>query len=116
MDDACFRLDGSDTTQVWCSRAGAMPQLLYWGAPLEADEDLQALARATEPALPHGALDVAEVVSWLPETGRGFTDHPGLLPRRGEQFLYTQFALERSVRVDDRSWRFELSDGPAHKG
>lgn len=110
MDDACFRLDGPDTTQVWCSRASAMPQLLYWGAPLDANENLLVLAGATEQALPHGALDVAEVVSWLPETGRGFADHPGLLLRRGEQLLHTQFVLDQSVRVDDCGWRFELSD------
>lgn len=110
MDDACFRLDGFDTTQVWCARAGTMPQLLYWGAPLAADEDLQALVRAAEQPLPHGALDVAEWRSWLPEPGRGFSDHPGLLLRRGERLQHPQFVLNKSAQDSEHGWRFELSD------
>jgi alpha-galactosidase len=110
MDDAFFRLDGPGTTQVWYSRARAVPRLVYWSAPLPADEDLGALAAATEQPLPHGALDVEEVASWLPEPGRGFTDHPGLLLRCGERLLYTQFTLDRGSRDGECGWRFELTD------
>ncbi|WP_133703967.1 alpha-galactosidase [Roseateles toxinivorans] len=92
-----------------------MPQLLYWGEPLPADCDLDALARSREPALPHGGLDVAELVSWLPEPGRGFTDSPGLAVRRGRRHLYTQFILQSAKRSHD-GWDFELGDAAAGLG
>jgi alpha-galactosidase len=110
MDDAYFRLDGPDTTQVWHSPARTMPRLLYWGAPLPIDENLAALGAAIEQPLPQGALDVEEVVSWLPEPGRGFTDHPGLSLRRGERLLHTQFVLDRARPDGAGGWRFELAD------
>lgn len=86
-----------------------MPQLLYWGDPLAADCDLFALERALRPALPHGGLDVDESVSWLPEPGRGFTDEPGLVLRRGARHLYTRFRLESAQRADE-GWTFQLRD------
>lgn len=109
MNARYFRLDGDGVCQCWVSQGGAMPQLLYWGAPLPLDEDLYALARALEAPIPHGGLDVAECVTWLPEPGRGFTDLPGIELRQGEQRLWTAFTLQHTVRLAD-SWRFELID------
>ena len=83
MTARSFRLDGPHDTQVWLSEDARMPRMLYWGAGLPADEDLEALALALQAPIPQGGLDVAEVVSWLPEPGRGFTDGPGLELRRG---------------------------------
>ena len=109
MNARFFRLDGIDDAQVWVSDDAAMPRLLYWGRPLADDEDLDALALALQAPLPQGGLDRAEVVSWLPEPGRGFSDLPGLELRRGEHRLMTQFVLREAVRLDD-GWCFRLDD------
>jgi alpha-galactosidase len=112
----CFhRIEALDQTLVMMTRQARMPQLLYWGDPLPTDCDLEALARSLEPALPHGGLDVAEHVSWLPEPGRGFTDAPGLVVRRGRRHLYTQFILQSAERTQD-GWAFELGDTVAGLG
>ena len=112
MSTPFYRLDAPDQTLVLMTPQGRMPQLLYWGDALPLACDLQSLAQALEPALPHGGLDVAEVVSWLPEPGRGFTDAPGLALRRGERQLYTHFNLSRAVSTDS-GWIFELCDPAA---
>jgi len=106
------RLDSNDQTQVWMTPGARMPQLLYWGEPLPPQCDLQSLAQAQQPALPHGGLDVEETVSWLPEPGRGFTDAPGLALRRGQRHLYTQFTLQ-SAQPGTDGWDFELCDPEA---
>jgi len=103
------RLDDGDQTQVWMSVEAGMPQLLYWGDSLPADCDMSTLGRALQAAVPHGGLDVAESVSWLPEPGRGFTDEPGLALRRGAHHLYTRFSLE-SAQATDQGWTFHLRD------
>lgn len=112
MTPPFYRLDTPDQTLVLMTAQGCMPQLLYWGDALALDCDLQALARARAPALPHGGLDAAEIVSWLPEAGRGFTDAPGLALRRGERHLYTQFSLHRA-EPSEHAWIFELGDAAA---
>ena len=109
MSDSFHRLDGDGQTLVFMTPEGTMPRLLYWGESLPKGTDLTALAQACEPAIPHGGLDVAEVVSWLPEPGRGFTDCPGWALRRGERHLYTQLLLQQAVRLE-AGWRFELED------
>ena len=112
MNARIFRLDGPRDMQLWMSQGGEMPRLLYWGDPLPADEDLDALARAWLPPIPQGGLDVAEAVSWLPEPGRGFTDLPGLELRRGDRRLYTAFVLQKATQLAD-GWHFELDDAAA---
>jgi alpha-galactosidase len=109
MNVQCFRLDGTDDSQVWVSQDGRMPCLLHWGPPLPAEEDLDALARVLAAPIPQGGLDVAEERSWLPEPGRGFTDFPGLELRRGDRRLYTAFVLQQAIRLSD-GWRFDLTD------
>lgn len=94
---------------------GCIPQLLYWGEPLPPDCDMAALARAVQPILPHGGLDVPESVSWLPEPGRGFTDAPGLALRRRNRHLYTQFRMQTAERTA-HGWDFHLHDGQAGLG
>lgn len=112
MKTRFHRLDTAEQTQVWMTPGGRMPECLYWGEPLPADCDLAMLARALQPALPHGGLDVPERVSWLPEPGQGFTDMPGLALRRGERHLFTQFLLE-SADPAAEGWDFRLHDPAA---
>jgi alpha-galactosidase len=109
MKTRFYRLDSQDQTQVWFTPGGGMPALLYWGEPLPAACDMDMLALALQPAVPHGGLDVPERVSWLPEPGRGFTDMPGLALRRGERHLYTQFQLLGAEAAED-GWDFRLQD------
>jgi alpha-galactosidase len=109
MKTRFHRLDSLEQTQVWVTPGSSMPALLYWGEPLPATCDLDMLALALQPALPHGGLDVPERVSWLPEPGRGFTDMPGLALRRAERHLYTQFQLLAAEQADD-GWDFHLHD------
>lgn len=115
MSTQYHRLDDPDQTQVWMTPQAGMPQLLYWGERLPGDCDLQALDQALQPALPHGGLDAAERVTWLPEPGRGFTDTPGLALRRGARHLYTQFRLEAAQPAED-GWSFHLRDAGAALG
>lgn len=112
MARSFYRLDGGTQSMVWMSVDQAMPQLLYWGATLAVDEDFHALALAQQQPLPHGGLDVEEVVSWLPEPGRGFTAAPGLELRRGERRLFTQFHLKCATATAS-GWCFELEDAQA---
>ena len=107
-----FRLDALGQTLVWCAHKGDMPLLLYIGETLPLDAELDTLVLATQLPLPHGALDVPERVTWLPEPGRGFTDMPGLLLRRGQQQIYTQFTLDAAQRLAE-GWCFTLSDAAA---
>jgi alpha-galactosidase len=109
MSHAFFRIDSEKSTLVLLSTSKTMLRVLYWGEALAADADLQSLADSLEQPLPNGALDVAEVVSWLPEPGRGFTDFPGLQLRRGERFLYTQFELANATKTAS-GWQFELEE------
>jgi alpha-galactosidase len=112
MKTRFYRLDSQDQTQVWFTPGGGMPALLYWGEPLPAACDMNMLALALQPAVPHGGLDVPERVSWLPEPGRGFTDMPGLALRRGERHLYTQFEL-LGAEASEEGWDFRLQDPAA---
>lgn len=112
MGTSYHRLDDLDQTQIWVAPEGGMPQLLYWGDPLPADCDLAVLEQALRPALPHGALDVSEPVSWLPEPGCGFTDAPGLALRRGARHLYTRFRLEAAQQTA-QGWTFRMRDPDA---
>jgi alpha-galactosidase len=109
MVNTFYRLDGVGSTMVWLSQNSAMPRLLYWADTLPPSLDLEALALASTRPVPHGGLDVEEVISWLPEPGRGFTDSPGLVLRRGQVLLDTQFQLTHASRTPT-GWTFVLHD------
>ncbi len=104
-----FRLDSADQSLVLACEEAMLPRLLCWGPRLPDGCDLAMLAAGLESPLPHGALDVAERVSWLPEAGRGFTDAPGLQLRRGERLLHTQFVLIEAAQ-NAGGWRFVCRD------
>jgi len=104
-----FRLDGLHDTLVLHSEHGRMPRLLYWGPVLPPNTCLVSLAMAAQRPVPHGGLDQEEVVSWLPEPGRGFTDAPGLVLRRGTCGLYTQLSVVEAVQVA-QGWEIKCAD------
>lgn len=104
-----FRLDGKDDTLVLFSKQSTLPRLLYWGPNLPTDLDLDSLAAVAERPKPNGGLDVEEVVSWIPEPGRGFTDAPGIELRRGSTGIYTQFEISDAQRTET-SWSITCRD------
>nr|WP_295777142.1 alpha-galactosidase [Rhodoferax sp.] len=107
-----FRLDGLHDTLVLHSEQNRLPRLLYWGSPLPQGTDMDSLAMAAQRPVPHGGLDQEEEVSWLPEPGRGFTDAPGLVMRRGSRGLYTQLHIT-SARAIAHGWEIECADALA---
>ncbi|MGR3541218.1 MAG: alpha-galactosidase [Hasllibacter sp.] len=58
-----------------------MPEVIYWGAPLPADEDLGALAATGAIDVTGGMLDQNPDLSLCPEASRSFPGQPGLICR-----------------------------------
>ena len=74
----CWRLDTPAQTMVFASWHGRLAEIVYWSAPLKADEDLETLAACTAVSPSGGMLDVVAGVSVCPEEAAGFLGHPGL--------------------------------------
>ena len=74
----CWRLDTPAQTMVFASWHDRLAEVVYWSAPLKADEDIEALAAATAVAPGGGMLDVVAGVSVCPEEAAGFLGTPGL--------------------------------------
>lgn len=106
------RLDSRRDTQVWASFDESTPALVYWGPRLEDAEDLHALARAMQGPIVNGGLDLFERLSWLPEPGQGFSDHPGLSLRREGRRLLTAFRV-RALERRENGLRWSLEDEEA---
>jgi alpha-galactosidase len=107
-----FRIDGDQSTMVLVSVASSLPAVMFWGDRIADDADVSMLFDALDQPLPHGGLDVAERITWLPEAGRGFTDSPGLVLRRDAHLLYTQFEGLCATRRPS-GWSFRLRDEQA---
>ena len=76
-----WRLDDARQTLVLCSTDGRCPQVIYWGAPLPAAEDMDALVAAQQADVTGGMLDQTPDLSICPEQGRTFPGQPGLTLR-----------------------------------
>ncbi|MFK7838492.1 MAG: alpha-galactosidase [Sulfitobacter sp.] len=76
-----WRLDGPRQTLALASMSGRCPEVIYWGAPLPADENLTALAAATQLDVTGGMLDANPDLSICPEAARTFSGQPGLIVR-----------------------------------
>jgi alpha-galactosidase len=76
------RLTNGATDVVVDITTGA-PTIVYWGARLGDDADLDGLERALARPLPLASIDRVAPVSVVPEHGSGFGGRPGLLGRRG---------------------------------
>ena len=96
-----WRLDDARQTLVLTSRDARCPQIVYWGAPLPPDEDLDALAQMAERDVTGGMLDETPELSLCPETARGFPGQPGLdLRDRDGAPLRPLFVLEEAVQAE----------------
>ncbi|MEM0946439.1 MAG: alpha-galactosidase [Pseudomonadota bacterium] len=78
----CWRLDDGRQTLALASRGGRLPEVIYWGAPLPADEDLKTLARSGDIDVTGGMLDANPELTLCPEASRSFPGQPGLIVRR----------------------------------
>ncbi|WP_211266731.1 hypothetical protein [Halotalea alkalilenta] len=74
MEDRLIKLDGGDTSLV--VRVTPYPEIVYWGARLEAFEP--AFAASLSYPVPNGRLDVTAPLTLSPEQGRGMFSSPGV--------------------------------------
>ena len=74
-----WRLDDLRQTLVLGSREERLAQILYWGPPLPASENLQTLVQADALDLTGGMLDENPALSICPEARRGFPGQAGLV-------------------------------------
>ena len=83
IDDTfqAWRLDDGRQTLVLAARRTRLPEVVYWGAPLPADEDLATLAEAHIIDVTGGMLDENPDLSICPEAVRTFPGQPGLIIR-----------------------------------
>ncbi|WP_298970879.1 alpha-galactosidase [uncultured Roseobacter sp.] len=77
----CWRLDDERQTLALASSGGRCPQVVYWGAPLPAGEDLTAITRISTLDVTGGMLDENPDLSLCPEASRTFPGQPGLIVR-----------------------------------
>lgn len=75
---ASFRVDTAAQTLA-LSTDGGVPEVIWWGARLADDEDLEALANAVRSDVNGGMLDRLPALSLCPESGRTFQGQPGLI-------------------------------------
>ena len=73
-----YRLDAGAQTLALAVTTG-LPEVIYWGARIPADENLETIARAVQSDLTGGMLDALPAVSLTPEAGRAFQGQPGLV-------------------------------------
>ncbi len=76
--------DGGRQTLVLSANADRLPQVVYWGAPLPAHEDLPALHAAHVLDVTGGMLDENPDLSLSPEAIRSFPGQPGLVLHDGD--------------------------------
>ncbi|REC93862.1 alpha-galactosidase [Kushneria indalinina] len=113
----CWRLDTVRQTLVLAAFFNnALPCVVYWGARLDADEDLDALAAALTAPIGNNALDEPIDLSICPEIGRGMYGQPGLVVHDAEQRpVLTQFTLG-SVGLHGGALVIEAVDRPTGLG
>ncbi|WP_375254780.1 alpha-galactosidase [Yoonia sp.] len=76
-----YRIDDGRQTLVLAARNDRLPETVYWGATLPADEDLDTLHAAHAIDVTGGMLDENPDLSICPEATRSFPGQPGLIVR-----------------------------------
>ncbi len=76
-----YRLDDGRQTLVLAATNDRLPQVVYWGAALPMDEDMEALHAAHAIDVTGGMLDENPDLSICPEATRSFPGQPGLIVR-----------------------------------
>ncbi len=96
-----FRLDAGAQTLALAATSG-LPEIIYWGARLPDDENLDTLASAAQNDLTGGMIDTLPALSLTPEAGRAFQGQPGLvLSDAGGTLLLPAFQFDRAELSPD---------------
>ncbi|RMH43367.1 MAG: alpha-galactosidase [Alphaproteobacteria bacterium] len=104
-----WRLDDGRQTLVVAARGG-LPFVVHWGAPLAADEDLDALTRASRPDVTGGMMDAPAAITLCPDAAAPFPGHPGLrLRAAGGRALHPRLRLT-GVRATGTQLHFTAED------
>ncbi|PTX54853.1 alpha-galactosidase [Litoreibacter ponti] len=97
-----WRLDDVRQTLVLAARRTRLPEVVYWGPPLPAEEDLATLFHAHALDVTGGMLDENPDLSICPEASRTFPGQPGLIIRsEGGTPLLPKFCYDRADQTDD---------------
>lgn len=102
----CWRLDDAAQTLVLAANNKQLAEVIYWGAPLPADEDLSQLYQLQQRDVTGGMLDRNPPLSICPEAQQTFAGQTGLVCRNlGGETLDTHFTL---VAVDHSPLQLNL--------
>ncbi|MEO0677201.1 MAG: alpha-galactosidase [Pseudomonadota bacterium] len=94
MGIQAWRLDSPRQTLVLTGKDSGLPEVVYWGDPLPADEDLTNLAVLHRIDVAGGTLMEAMPISLSPEASRVFQGQPGMVVAQGDGTpLRPRFAL-----------------------
>lgn len=97
-----WRLDDGRQTLVLAAAGDRLPEVVYWGAPLPADEQLDLLHRAHALDVTGGMLDANPDLSICPEATRSFPGQPGLILRDGDGTpLLPKFCYKAEEQTED---------------
>ena len=92
-----WRLDSTRQTLVLSARRERLPEVVYWGTPLPAGEDLDTIARGHAIDVTGGMLDENPDLSICPEAVRSFPGQPGLSLRDEDSSpLLPKFCFEKA--------------------
>ncbi|MEO0487500.1 MAG: alpha-galactosidase [Pseudomonadota bacterium] len=100
-----WRLDTTRQTLVLAARRERLPEVVYWGAPLPADEPLEVIAAGHVLDVTGGMLDENPDLSICPEAVRTFPGQPGLIVRDQDgtpllpKFCFTREAVEPNESI-----------------
>lgn len=108
MSDIFHRIDATTQTIVFRIRDGRLPEAVYWGPRLPAQENLQALCDAQTMDLGGGMLDIQPPLSICPEADRSFPGQAGMSLSDGNKVLIPRLRL-RDVEASD-GLRFRYAD------
>ena len=96
-----WRIDAGQQTLA-LTTDGGLPQVVYWGAGLPADEDLSQLAASTRNDLTGGMIDKLAPLTLTPESGRAFPGQPGLIVAEADGApLHPVFRFDRALQSTD---------------
>ncbi|MCK0096558.1 alpha-galactosidase [Yoonia sp. F2084L] len=97
-----YRIDDGRQTLVLAARNDRLPEVVYWGALLPADENLDTLHAAHAIDVTGGMLDENPDLSICPEATRSFPGQPGLIVRDSDGTpLLPKFCFADAVQKDD---------------
>lgn len=106
-----WRLDDGSQTLVLAARRERLPEVVYWGAVLPKDENLDTLLAAHAIDLTGGMLDENPDLSLCPEASRTFPGQPGLIVRREDGTpLLPKFCFQSAENGSDLALKYRDDD------